>query len=1470
MKKLVSWLLVVIMVATLLPASIFAAGSDTTLSVTSATAAPGETVTVDVMVENNPGILGATLQISYDEGLTLVDAKAGEAFSHLTMTKPGAFASPCQFVWDGQECNPEDVRNGVVLTLTFLVAEGIADDTSLSVDISVPNDDLVDNNLNMIVATTNNGTIKVASYLPGDVNSDGKVGSADIITLRRYIAGGYDVEVNKNACNVNADGKISSADVIIIRRYLAGGYGVTPLPDDGSCVHSMEATEYLAPTCTEEGNIAYWHCTKCDKYFSDEVGIHAVAKDATVLAATGHTVIIDPYVEPTETTTGLTEGSHCGVCQKVLVAQAEIPVLQNENAIVYYLNPKQDEYLASVEIENPNPSTYSSDSSLRLQEPMLAGYTFEGWYDGQGSSAKQIKVIEKGESGKIYLYARWEPIVYTITFESNSLPCDITAQTYTVNKNTMLRTPICNGYVFLGWTNIDNELTSAIPAGTTGDITLHANWTSKRNLARPVSKLGDPIICEDSDNGTILFAYEIGQIENVPLKTIESFAYAPGVDQIVTKTYTKEITKQNATTVANTISNSTTNSTHWGLTEDWNEVTRVSESWLQQEGITREEGESIAKTKSDTYTFSREDFDSTVVKTNEGTCATTTKYGKTTGESGSDKTHGYTAGGSLEVSGKLTYEANAGVKKEVAGNGVEAGGKIGYEIGGKAEGHYDYDNHTTDYGKVSTDSGKDVVIVDDNTKITTTDSGWKTISGNSNSSSVSTTKSVQTALSSLISQTKNYGTEYSAGGEKSADAEWASSNSSSNQFSSEVTYINSTKETKTTEFHVSGRDDGYYRLVMAGTMHVFGVVGYDVATASYFVFTYNVMDDETYEWVDYSRTTANYNDNENGVLPFNVPFEVYEYVTGRTAYTNGLKFDASTGMVTYYTGDSKEVIIPEYISVDNKDGTYSAVKITGISENAFKVNTAGNTYIEEVYLSKYIDKIPDFAFAGCTNLKAVYGADVTSTGEGAFSGCTSLDSFLLPNTVTYLGQNAFVGVPEVSVNAATPAIAQNTIKSGAKKITLNISEIAEETRGATLTVGAVIDYFELQGGRNTFSDLRIQSYASTTVLNGLTITQCTRIPLEISSQKLSLRQVAVDSSNYALLLKNDADVEIYGTNFLTSANGKAAVCGNINLERMDSPIACTLNVFGNIYVCGDVGDVTDNGTLTVTNGSIIKISESEYAKYIKGLFTVSFDANGGTMENQTVEVCYGSAIGKLPTPQKDYYDFVGWFTGPVAGTLVDENWISSDANDCTLYAHWEEKPVSDWALESDLPEDAVVVNEKWTYTKTTTAESEKSTMNGFELVNTTWSGYGNWSSWQNSSVSSSDSRKVETRSVATYKTQYNYSRYTQYSNGGGWNAPSEGTWSGYYCGYYFERGWTDSPLGLSSTDQGFAIYGSPGNYWYNQTTRSVQNGSYTQYRYCDRHLIYHFEKVENLESTSEVTATDTIGNVQHWVQYREK
>lgn len=52
--------------------------------------------------------------------------------------------------------------------------------------------------------------------------------------------------------------------------------------------HSLTKTDKKDATCTENGNIDYWHCSECGEYFSDGEGIDEITLDDTVTAAKGH------------------------------------------------------------------------------------------------------------------------------------------------------------------------------------------------------------------------------------------------------------------------------------------------------------------------------------------------------------------------------------------------------------------------------------------------------------------------------------------------------------------------------------------------------------------------------------------------------------------------------------------------------------------------------------------------------------------------------------------------------------------------------------------------------------------------------------------------------------------------------------------------------------------------------------------------------------------------------------------------------------------------------------------------------------------------------------------------------------------------------------------------------------------------------------------------------------------------------
>ena len=186
-----------------------------TLTIGNVSTVRGGRVNVDVVIENSPGIAGAVLTFEYDSALTLVSATAGEAWSELSLTKPATFQSPCNFVWDGNGA----YGNGTVITLTFEIPDDAYVDQIYNISASYTPGNILDTNYNNVDLTVIAGSITVQPTY-GDVNDDGTVDVADVIALRRYLAGGYDIVINEELADMNRDGFITIVDVIEIRRYI--------------------------------------------------------------------------------------------------------------------------------------------------------------------------------------------------------------------------------------------------------------------------------------------------------------------------------------------------------------------------------------------------------------------------------------------------------------------------------------------------------------------------------------------------------------------------------------------------------------------------------------------------------------------------------------------------------------------------------------------------------------------------------------------------------------------------------------------------------------------------------------------------------------------------------------------------------------------------------------------------------------------------------------------------------------------------------------------------------------------------------------------------------------------------------------------------------------------------------------------------------------------------------------------------
>jgi uncharacterized repeat protein (TIGR02543 family) len=137
---------------------------------------------------------------------------------------------------------------------------------------------------------------------------------------------------------------------------------------------------------------------------------------------------------------------------------------------------------------NPQPGNYGTSIIVSSTVPTRLGYTFSGWNtlaagngsDYTGGGALTIP------SSNVTLYAKWTPIMYSVSFNANGgsgSPSDVTGLTAGNNTTLSATTPVQTGYVFNGWnTAVDGSGQTyaggqnfVVPAANT---VLYAQWVA--------------------------------------------------------------------------------------------------------------------------------------------------------------------------------------------------------------------------------------------------------------------------------------------------------------------------------------------------------------------------------------------------------------------------------------------------------------------------------------------------------------------------------------------------------------------------------------------------------------------------------------------------------------------------------------------------------------------------------------------------------------------------------------------------------------------------------------------------------------------------------------------------------------------------------------------------------------------------------------------------------------------------------
>ena len=152
-----------------------------------------------------------------------------------------------------------------------------------------------------------------------------EAGKNEIAKDSWVISAGHNLtKTDAKAATCTEDGNTAYWHCSVCNKYFSDENGTTEIALDDTVVkahHTMTKTDAKEPTCTADGNNAYYTCSVCGKVFKDEAGTQPTTIKAETLEKKAHTPVVDAAVAATCAKTGLTEGSHCSVCNEVLVAQ---------------------------------------------------------------------------------------------------------------------------------------------------------------------------------------------------------------------------------------------------------------------------------------------------------------------------------------------------------------------------------------------------------------------------------------------------------------------------------------------------------------------------------------------------------------------------------------------------------------------------------------------------------------------------------------------------------------------------------------------------------------------------------------------------------------------------------------------------------------------------------------------------------------------------------------------------------------------------------------------------------------------------------------------------------------------------------------------------------------------------------------------------------------------------------------------
>lgn len=135
---------------------------------------------------------------------------------------------------------------------------------------------------------------------------------------------------------------------------------------------------------------------------------------------------------------------------------------------------------------NDLDSVIVNDNKTTLPSPTRKGYNFLGYStSSNGNVNYSINVDDVTQIDNKLIYAKWDKVAYSISYNLNGGTINGQKTSYTVEDSFTLVNPTRNGFTFLGWTGSNgstSQTSVTIPKGTTGNLNYNANWSTNSYL----------------------------------------------------------------------------------------------------------------------------------------------------------------------------------------------------------------------------------------------------------------------------------------------------------------------------------------------------------------------------------------------------------------------------------------------------------------------------------------------------------------------------------------------------------------------------------------------------------------------------------------------------------------------------------------------------------------------------------------------------------------------------------------------------------------------------------------------------------------------------------------------------------------------------------------------------------------------------------------------------------------------------